>query len=248
MKKIMAFVLLISIGLIGCGKEPMGDPPNNGQDYFNGKVLAVHDTYVDVKCLDVTTGAITAGTQLSVTLDVASANEVPVIEVDDQIRVVFSDVMETDPPKLGTVWGIYMLDEEGNIVQEQFFSAPANSDTDLGITLSTKDVTPTGMTLIITQSGGETTGELQYGSEYHLKVLKDGNWEDVPYIVESDVAWTMAAYMVVMDEAVELEISWERLYGSLQPGTYCISKGFTDFRGTGDYDNQSFYAEFQIID
>ncbi len=118
--------------------------------------------------------------------------------------------------------------------------------TDWGLTLSAKNVTSTGMTLVITQSGGAPTGRLQYGSDYHLKVLKDGKWVDVPYAVEGDVAWTAEAYMVMMEDSVETELQWERLYGSLEAGTYRISKGFMDFRTAGDYDSQSFYAEFEV--
>ena len=114
-----------------------------------------------------------------------------------------------------------------------------------GIGLSVKDVTDSGLTLVCTQSGGKPTGELQTGSDYNLIVLKDGTWQEVPTIIE-EYAWTAEAYMVPKDDSVEFEINWEWLYGKLPAGTYRIKKGFTDFRGTGDYDDFSYWAEFEI--
>ena len=69
-----------------------------------------------------------------------------------------------------------------------------------GITLSAKDVTPTGLTLVIAQSGGAPSGTLQFGSSFQLSVLVDGVWSDVPYTVDADsVAWTAEAYIVAME-------------------------------------------------
>lgn len=99
MKKFIALFLAVACIAVmaGCSaKEPVGDPPEaNGQDYFNAEVLEVRDNQIKVRCLDVTTGAITEGTELSLTTKVVSANEVPEMEVGDHIRVVFSGVMES---------------------------------------------------------------------------------------------------------------------------------------------------------
>jgi len=109
MKKhiLMIFLLIFIFTLVGCGSNNMQEE-ENGQDYFNAKVLEVHEQYVQVECLEVTTGAITEGTPVSVTKDIASANEVPEMEVGDEIRVVFSGVMESYPPQLSTVFAIYL--------------------------------------------------------------------------------------------------------------------------------------------
>lgn len=112
-----------------------------------------------------------------------------------------------------------------------------------GLTLSVKDVTESGLTLVCTQAGGEITGELQTGSEYRLIVLKEA-WEDVPAITEAN--WDMLAYMVAKDDVTEFEINWEWLYGKLQAGTYRLVKDFTEFRETGDYDDFSYWVEFEI--
>lgn len=117
-----------------------------------------------------------------------------------------------------------------------------------GITLSAKDVTPTGLTLVIAQSGGAPSGTLQFGSSFQLSVLVDGVWSDVPYTVDADsVAWTAEAYIVAMEDSAEYSITWEAIYGVLPAGTYRICKEFQDFRAPGDYDTESCWAEFEII-
>lgn len=57
-----------------------------------------------------------------------------------------------------------------------------------GLILSVKNVTPTGLTLVITQEGGSPTGTLQYGSDYTLEVEQDGTWQNVPDIVDGNFA------------------------------------------------------------
>lgn len=123
---------------------------------------------------------------------------------------------------------------------------PHTQTADWGITLSVKDVTETGLVLVITQAGGEPTGELDYGSAYHLEVLHDGVWEAVPYAIEGDLLWTSEGHFVLMNSAEEKDLSLENIYGKLSPGTYRIGKEFIDFRGPGDYDTETYYAEFEI--
>lgn len=252
MKKFIALFLAVACIAVmaGCSvKEPVGDPPEaNGQDYFNAEVLEVRDNQIKVRCLDITTGAITEGTELSLTTKVASANDAPEMEVGDHIRVVFSGVMETDPPRLQTVFSIWQVDENGEVINLTSFPQPIEPEkADWGISLSVKDVTPTGMTLVCSQSGGNITGDLQCGSDYSLLVNSNGNWNAVPYLVD-EVAWTMEAYDIPLDDSIEFELKWERLYGELPAGTYRVVKGFMDFRDGGDYDTETYYTEFEITE
>ena len=78
---------------------------------------------------------------------------------------------------------------------------------DWGITLSVTDVTPTGLTVVFKQSGGNPTGELMTGSYYRLE-NKD---KELAYIVEGDVAWTAEAYMIQKDEEIKMQANWEWL-------------------------------------
>lgn len=252
-KRVFASIILmlaVILFLVGCSaKEPVGDPPEaNGQDYFNAEVLEVLDNQIEVRCLDVTTGAITEGTELSVTTKVSSANEVPEMEVGDHIRVVFTGVMETDPPRLQTVFSIWKVDENGEVLSGVSFPQPIEPEkADWGITLSVKDVTSTGMTLVCSQSGGEITGELECGSDYSLLVNSNGVWNAVPYLVD-EVAWTSEAYCIPMNDSIEFELKWERLYGELPAGTYRVVKGFMDFRDGGDHDTETYHTEFEITE
>lgn len=116
-----------------------------------------------------------------------------------------------------------------------------------GITLSVKDVTETGLTLVIAQEGGEPTGELYYGSDYFLERLNDGTWEEMPYATDEDlITWTSEAYAVLMGDAAEKSIVWDHVYGSLPAGTYRIGKTFMDFRASGDFDEETYYSGFEI--
>lgn len=116
-----------------------------------------------------------------------------------------------------------------------------------GLTLSVRDVTPTGLTLICTQSGGAPTGELQTGSPFWLEKYVGGVWEAVP-LVPVCVDWTMEAYRIPINGSLEREVNWESLYSELPTGTYRIGKKIMDFRGAGDYDEREYYAQFTIAD
>lgn len=118
---------------------------------------------------------------------------------------------------------------------------------DWGLTLSVKDVTPTGLTLVCTKNGGNPTGELTCGTDYHLIVLEDGIWKDVPTVIE-EYAWNSLAYHFPEGQDTEFDYTWEWLYGTLPAGTYRLTKGFMDFRGAGDYDTAVYWVEFEITE
>lgn len=259
-------------GIMGCGKNSGEEvQEENGQDYFNAKVLEVYDSFLAVECLDVTTGTIMTGTEVHVSKKVSSTNAVPDLQVGDEIRVVFTGVQEIYPLQLQTVWAIYLLDEAGNVIVTENISADSERDTESsvenniefsiievsseksstsdeqnwGITLSVKDVTASGVTLVCMHSGGVPTGDLQTGSEYKLLVLENGAWELVPTVIE-EYAWDAVAYLLPMNGSREFEINWKWLYGELPAGTYRISKEIMDFRGSGDYDTAEYWVEFEI--
>lgn len=116
---------------------------------------------------------------------------------------------------------------------------------DWGLTLSVRDVTSTGLTLVGRKEGGNSTGLLRCGTDYRLIVLKDGIWKDVPTVIE-EYGWNTLAYNFPEGQATEFECSWEWLYGKLPAGTYRLTKGFMDFREAGDYDTAMYWVEFEI--
>ncbi len=118
---------------------------------------------------------------------------------------------------------------------------------DWGITLEAKNVTPTSMTLVISQSGGNLKGEINTGTPYELSVWNGSFWERQPYREGvGDVAWNMPAFNIPTGSEREFEINWEWLYGALPAGKYRISKELMDFKATADYDEHTYYLEFEI--
>lgn len=125
----------------------------------------------------------------------------------------------------------------------------ADRESEWGVTLSAKDVTPTGLTIVCTQSGGNPSGELDTGSYYIIQKYEDGEWSDVEWLPqEYDVGWTAEAWIIPMNDVVEWEVDWEWLYGELPAGKYRIGKEIMDFRGAGDFDQEFHYAEFNIAE
>ena len=117
---------------------------------------------------------------------------------------------------------------------------------DWGLRLEAKDVTPNGVTIVFKQKGGNVTGELQTGEAFWIEKLSGGKWiscETNPLI---DYAFHMVAYMVNSDGETELATDWNWLYGALGGGRYRIAKEVDDFRGTGDFNEQIYYAYFEI--
>ena len=239
MKKWLLVILALTaiVGLVACNKKDAGEPDSlTGQDYFNAKVTQVNDSFILAEVTENVSGAISVGTEVSISKKNISSEPYSELVVGDNIRVVYAgEVLEKDPPGFQQIISVFKLDENG-VVDEGF--------PNWGLTLSVKDVTESGLTLVCTQSGGELTGELQTGSDYKLIVLKDA-WEDVPTIIE-DYGWTAEAYMIAKDDVTEFEIKWEWLYGKLPAGTYRLVKGFTDFRESGDYNNFAYWTEFEI--
>ena len=76
-------------------------------------ILEVHDTNILVECLDETSGVVTPGEQAEVNTDLISDNSVPDLAEGDNVRVVFNATEDTIPIRVGNVFAIYLLDENG---------------------------------------------------------------------------------------------------------------------------------------
>lgn len=135
-----------------------------------------------------------------------------------------------------TIGGIeYEFDENGVLVPEKW-----------GIDMTVSDVTPTGCTVTITQSGGEHDGELNTGEYYLLERYMHGEWHPVEYIPGVDeVCWFDEAYELG-ENTYTAEINWEKLYGTLPAGKYRIDKEITNWRAPGDFDQKEYHAYFEI--
>ena len=116
-----------------------------------------------------------------------------------------------------------------------------------GITLVAENVTPTGLTIVCHQSGGENVAELDTGSFYTIQKLEENRWHTVEYLPhEYEIGWTAEAWIIQKDSTTTWDVDWEWLYGALPSGEYRIGKEIMNFRKTGDYDIEMAYAEFTI--
>ncbi len=128
-------------------------------------------------------------------------------------------------------------------------TSASDSDTtyDWGITMTAENVTPSGVDVRIEQSGGEVTGELNTGTYYIVERQENGKWLEVSQLPQvGEVTWLTVALMIQQDYHQTFPTDWGWLYGELPEGNYRIGKWITDFRGTGDYDDCMYYAEFTI--
>ena len=104
---------------------------------------------------------------------------------------------------------------------------PESEDDTIAVMMSVSNVTPGGLKIRLWQYDKRDCGELIYGEGYHLEVLNDDTWEDVPTIIE-DWAFTDEGFILPAEGESEEEINWEWLYGKLAPGTYRITKVLMD--------------------
>ena len=115
---------------------------------------------------------------------------------------------------------------------------------DWGITLSAKEVSPTGLVLVCRQSGGIAEGSLETGSAYTIEKNEGGNWVEVK--PQGEAIWDMMAHLIASDSTTEWTIDWSWLYGELSAGTYRIGKTVVDLKDSGASESQIYFAEFEI--
>ena len=118
---------------------------------------------------------------------------------------------------------------------------------EIALSVSLKNISPTGATLVFDQYDADAPkGRLDFGSEFVIEVLKNGEWERAPITKEGNYAFNLIAYILPCEEITELEVEWEWLYGELEPGEYRIGKNIDDFIETGVYDSYTVYAHFVL--
>ena len=116
-----------------------------------------------------------------------------------------------------------------------------------GVTLTAKNASPIGMTIVCTQSDYEVKGELFTGSSFSLSRLVDGEWKAVEYLPqEHEVAWTSEAWIIPLEGTVEWETNWEWLYGELPQGRYRLGKGIMNLTEPGKFETCMQFVEFEV--
>lgn len=141
-------------------------------------------------------------------------------------------------------------DTEKEAASENIDDVVSNEvDTDVsssldGVTMEVTEYSDTSATVKIMN---DTDKEIRCGDDFYLQMQDEetGEWRELDKVIDN-ADFTMAAYMIQKDSPYETAIDFEWLYGKLEPGTYRIVKTVTDFRGTGDYTDYIFTAEFHI--
>lgn len=130
---------------------------------------------------------------------------------------------------------------------------------EVGLSLSLKDISSTGATLVFCLYDEDAAeGELIYGDDFTMEVLKNGEWESVPVAIEGNYGFNDIAYLIIPEgedsgnvsvtghTIVKSQISWEWLYGELKPGEYRLGKSIFDIVENGNNRKYTIYAHFVL--
>ena len=158
------------------------------------------------------------------------------LKIDTVVRITCTSGFAESAPHYGTLISITEMGEsdiDTNVL------SPLD-----GVTMEVTEYSDTSVTVKITN---DTDKDIQCGSDFCLKMQDEetGEWRELDEVIDN-VAFTAEAYIIQKNSPYEKVINFEWLYGKLEPGRYRIVKTVTDFRGTGDYTNYAFTAEFSI--
>lgn len=107
----LMFVLAIIV-IFSIYKTRVAPDDNNGQSYFNATVLSVSNDEIKVECSDTLESTFQQGDIVVFSKDIISANGIPELNIDDEIRIVYNGdvVAEGMSIQLSTVFAIYKLE------------------------------------------------------------------------------------------------------------------------------------------
>lgn len=187
----LALTLTLGLALTGCGNSHTELEPNYNPN-FNATVLEVNDNTILVKPTD--------GPDIPSASEVLIASEEilrnapqPALKEGDTIRVVYNgDVAETEPAQLDTVFAIYLVAEDGTVLETTdripmvMVDGTLYLDTGKASTLEhtcgtmdgeiTSAVDPTQQPTVNGQSNFGTGYGYQYGAWGTIEILMDDTW------------------------------------------------------------------------
>lgn len=144
---------------------------------------------------------------------------------------------------------LYWTDNGWTIISEEVPGIDIDIDTDAlspldGVTMKVTEYSDSSVTVRIVN---DTDKDIMCGSDFCLEMQNEetGEWRELDEVIDNAVFYAIG-YMIQKDSPYETVIDFKRLYGKLEPGRYRIVKTIMDFRGTGDYTNYAFTAEFSI--
>lgn len=110
------------------------------------------------------------------------------------------------------------------------------------ISLSVKNITPTGLTAVITRDGECAETDVLTGLDYRIDVKRDGEWTALPTL-RDDICWDSIGIGIPPYNSTKLEADWTNVYAPLVPGEYRFVKSVS-VHGIGGYEQKELYAEF----
>ncbi len=114
-----------------------------------------------------------------------------------------------------------------------------------GITVTAQDPTPLGVTLVY-DIPDNLDGQITIPSNQILLELENGEWVDIPPIVEEkEIIWDFMKFIYPDYKAQYQRVEWVRYYGALEPGEYRIEKTLWLHQDGKSYQKE-FYVEFTV--
>ncbi|MBD5522421.1 MAG: hypothetical protein HDR03_14560 [Lachnospiraceae bacterium] len=117
MKKIISVcicVLFVAISLCGCNNEKTNP-------YFNAVVLDDEGTSFTVECTESSLDTIENGTRVYFEKNaMVNTEDMSDFDIGDNIRILYNSdrIKDGDPIELEVVFAVYLLDQEGNLVND----------------------------------------------------------------------------------------------------------------------------------
>lgn len=170
-------------------------------------------------------------------LDFEMHAEVLRSEEDPELTVSVSDTEE----KAEMTVNDWNPEEEGQQTQ-----AETVYDPEAGVTMTLRDISNIGASIVIRREDEDAGTEVTYGDAYILQRGIDGEWQDVETIIE-DYGFTMIGHTVGCGEEVSNYYKWDWLYGVLEPGEYrMVYDVFRKTEGAGSAQKYREYIRFQL--
>ena len=116
MKKIMpVLIVFLLITITGCAAAHERENP-----YFHASVIEVNEKYVLVQPFE-GEEELKSADQIQVSTEVVSTHDIPAMEEGTQIRIVYNgDIAESYPAQINTVFAIYLIDENGEMIESDY--------------------------------------------------------------------------------------------------------------------------------
>ena len=229
---ILSLCFLLALTVVGCSREEKPDTNTNATmnlATFEAQVVEVYAESILVRPCEGSNELNSADS-----IHIPTKNFDVDLKSGDTIEITYDGMIaESYPAQIHNVFNIKVVE------------TTEKEPLDWGITLSAKDISANGMTLIINQKDGKPLGELMMGCDYKLEKMVENEWQPIPEIIEN-AAWTAEAYMIKHGGVTEFEVNWNWLYGELAEGEYRIIKPIMDFKANGDNTIQDYTFEFKI--